>query len=341
MLRIVISATLVCCVIFCSNKAIAGADPRACLDLRTDPQGPLLDQDTDNLLHRQLLFKRAGSNYHVDTFSDMAVSGQENCFRWEILNSSGTPDLSIDELTWPSGDIRVSHFVPGVREFNNLRDRVSAKNDSNPVYAFENENKPTQSWIVVKSDTEENDNQGKTAKYTFQRTGELLPKLNADKSILDSPVTTISFGEGRPPPGEIMQTVGSGDVGLQLNSNVEVVGENIVISNIVNATSKGDSEKIRFGLPTMRALQKIKPRTVGDLDDATQFLEAFGGYSKALEDFGQHEWKFVTEVPALGDGGRVFRVRQPVIISTDNSRHCYLVLVYSPIPVGMTLQNCW
>ena len=39
------------------------------------------------------MFKRAGKNYDAETYSDMSPVGNENCFRWEIVNSSPSSDL--------------------------------------------------------------------------------------------------------------------------------------------------------------------------------------------------------------------------------------------------------
>ena len=320
----------------------AGAEPRACVDWHHDPLGPLPPSDADNVLHRTLLFKRADKDYDVETFSDMAEVEEDHCFRWEIVNTSEQSDLVIDELNWQSAGIRVSHMKPGpqFREYNNLRDRIDSKTESNPVYAFENENKPTQSWMTVRSAGEQSEAPKNKPKYVFQRTGELLPDLQAESSILDFLVTTISFGEGRAPPGSILQTVGSGELQLQIASEVLVEDKSLIFSTEVSSPST-PSSNIRIGLPAMRALQQTEPKTVGDLKDAIRFLELFKTNNAETELPNQSKWQFRTQVPSFDGGGRIFRVRQPVIASIGESRHCYLVLTYSPIPVGLTLQNCW
>jgi hypothetical protein len=321
----------------------ASAEPRACIDWHHDPLGPLPPTDADNVLHRTLLFKRAEKDYNVETFSDMAAVDEDHCFRWEILNTSAPNDLIIDELNWPTAGIRVTHMKPGqqFRDYNNIRDRIDSTTESNLVYAFENEDKPTQSWTTtVRSAGEQSEAPKNKPKYEFQRTGELLPDLKADSSILDSLVTSISFGEGRASPGPILQSVGSGELQLQITSEVVVEGKSVVILTEVSAPSTPSSD-IRFGLPAMRALQQTEPKTVGDLKDAIRFLELFKAQNAETELPSESKWLFRTQVPAFDGGGRIFRVRQPVIASIGESRHCYLVLTYSPIPVGLTLQNCW
>jgi hypothetical protein len=274
----------------------------------------------------------------------------QHCFRWEVVNSSKLsdppidlqpPDLTIHELIWPVAGIRVLHIPPGerFREFNNLRDRSNPAMGSNPVFVFEGTTdltKPTQSWIP----TPVTSTPAKSANYDYKRTGELLPGLKASTSILNSRVAIISFGEGRAPPGEISQVVGFGELELRVLSHVTLENNIVMISTNV-AAKNIPSPEVRFSLPAMRAMQQVNPKAIGDIGEATEFLNRLDKTNGQLEEANHFEWAFRVEVPATGGNGRVFRVHQPVVVSLGESRHCYLVRAYSAIPVGLTVQNCW
>jgi hypothetical protein len=329
------------------SLASAQSGPRACLDWRRDPMGPLPRKDVDNILYRSILFKRAGLNYDAETFSDMSPAGAEHCFRWEIVNStrpsgSGRPsDQIIDELTWPAAGIRVRRMQPGdkYRDFASRRDRVEPLNNSNLVFAFEGERTPTQSWMVSQ-DQQSQASPGKDPEYKTFRTQELLPNLkSAAPSVLQAPVTQISFGGGRLEPPGISQVVGYGDFAIRISSGTNMGGDTLVISTIVELLGPPSGDA-RFSFPGLTALQQSAPKSVGDQGEAERFLEAL------RENVGRSEpnrsvWKFENLVRADARDLRVFRILQPVIVSVGEERHCYLASTYTPIAIGLSLAQCW
>ena len=205
------------------TSAPAQPVPRACLDWHKDPAGALPRKDVDNVVYRPLLFKRAGQNYDVETFSDMSPVGMETCFRWEIVNSSPSPDLLIDELAWPAAGIRITRMRPGDanRDYNNRREQIPSAKLNNSVYAFEKEETPTLSWITTVQNAANPPGAGGGPGSILRRTGELLPALkNAEPSIMNAIVSVLTLGGDRRAAPEILQVVGYGGLSIQLGTVV-------------------------------------------------------------------------------------------------------------------------
>ncbi len=258
MFRIYIPLAVSAAIALWPSSGSAAPDPRACLPMTRDLQGPLPRMDVDNVVYRSVPFRRDRMYYVVETFSDMAQAGDQLCFRWEVVNSSMLSDqtidpppsgLTIDELIWPVAGIRAVHALPGVPEYNNLRDRSDARNDSNPVHLFEGTpdlTNLTQSWIP----TRVTNAPAKSPIYDYKRGGELLPALKANPSILNSLVAIISFGEERSPPEAISQTVGYSEVELQVLSHVMLENNTLMISTNV-AASHVPSPEVRIKAITL------------------------------------------------------------------------------------------
>ena len=334
------AATFFFALVICPSLASATDPIRACFDWHSDSNGPLPRKDVDNVKYRPISFMRAGLHYDVETFSDMGPVAAEHCFRWEIVNNSRSPNLVIDQLTWPVAGIRVSRMKVGEEylEYSNIRDRLQPLDVSNPVYAFENEMKPTQSWRTSVPD--DRSVGGKEAVYKFLKTKDILPGLSSvDKSILDSLVALISFGEGRSPPPEIHQVVGYGKLAIRVVSRVLQEGSALVITTSA-VVSNPPSSETRFGFPALTALQETQPKAVGDPKDADRFLQIFGERLKFSES-NRTAWNVGSTVAPNPGGATVFRIRQPVVVTSGDERHCYLVATYTPIPIGLSLQNCW
>jgi hypothetical protein len=317
--------------------------PRACLDWRKDPQGPLPKKDVDNAVYRPILFKRADKKYDVDTYSDMSPVGTENCFRWEIVNSSPSSDLLIDELAWPAAGIRITRMRPGDanRDYNNRREQIPSAKLNNPVYAFEKEATPTLSWLATAQNAANQPDTGGGPPPTLRRTGELLPALkNAEPSIMNAIVSVVTLGSDRRAAPEISQVVGYGSLSIRITSRASIDGSTLLVSTDA-VISEPPSGEARFNFPALSALKQTEPKSLGNVEEAQRFLDIFRDTLRSPESF-RPEWNFRFPVSVRpGENVDIFRVRQPVIVSVGEERHCYLAAGYSPIPVGLTLQNCW
>jgi hypothetical protein len=316
--------------------------PRACLDWHKDPKGPLPRMDSENVIYRPILFKRAGQDYDVETFSDMSPVKDEHCFRWEIVNSSKSPDLVMDELAWPVAGIRVTRMRPGdkSRDYNNRREQIPPDRQNNLVYAFENEKAPTQSWMASVQAAASKSNAGSGAGYSM-RTGELLPGLRTgEPSILNRIIAVITLGQDRRAAPEISQVVGYDNLGIRVTSRAVLEGNTLLISTDAQI-NEPPSNEARFNFSGLSALQRTEPKSVGDLKEAERFLEVFRETVRSSEAF-RPEWNFRFPVTVrAGENVTVYRVLQPVTVSVGAERHCYLTSGYSPIPIGLSLQNCW
>src|ERR1700730_9590902 len=213
------------------TSAPAQPVPRACLDWHKDPAGALPRKDVDNVVYRPLLFKRAGQNYDVETFSDMSPVGMETCFRWEIVNSSPSPDLLIDELAWPAAGIRITRMRPGNanRDYNNRREQIPSAKLNNSVYAFEKEETPTLNWITTVQNAANPPGAGGGPGSILRRTGELLPALkNAEPSIMNAIVSVLTLGGDRRAAPEILQVVGYGGLSIRITSRASIEGSTLL-----------------------------------------------------------------------------------------------------------------
>jgi hypothetical protein len=322
--------------------------PRACLDQLSDPKGPLPRMDADNVIYRSILFRRDKGNYDVETFSDMSPVGSENCFRWEIVNGTkphggrSPEQLIVDHLTWPVAGIRVSKMRPGddYREFNRRREQIGVKKDNNLVHAFESDRTPTLSWMA--NAPQSTAQAPSEPLYKFFRTGELLPALDrVESSIREAFVTSISFGKGRAGPPEISQVVGFGGLAVNVTSRVATEGNGLVVTTNTSFKYPAGMDSVRVNLPALAATRQIGPKAVGDASDAARFLEIFRDRLKNPEPVSaESNFRFVIAFGS-GDDLNIFRTRQPVVVTVGDERHCYLVSAYTPIPVGLTLDNCW
>jgi hypothetical protein len=358
--------------------------PRACMTWQRDPGGPLPRRDVDNVLYRSLPFRRASQNYEAETFSDMARAGDDRCFRWEMVNNS-KPDgggsdpnrTAIDELNWPAASIRVQHMLAGDdrREHNNIRDRIEAKNGSNPVYAFENEQQVTQSWqtkeqtaaestpppqssgqqsngqesssntLPSQSNGQAASSREKNPKFETKPADQVRAKMGIKIDLNPNvPITVISFPEGYEKPLQIDQEVGFGRVLIRVQSEV------IPSKDQVRLFTKAYVEKLpeevaqaapRFVFPGMIALKRIEPKTLGDREDAAKFVNYFHEAQVPSEP-PLYSWDLNLTVARTSDGSlSIYRVLQPIAVFASGSSHCYLVATYSPIPIGFTLRDCW
>jgi hypothetical protein len=229
----------------------AQSPPRACLDWHKDPQGALPRKDVDNEIYRPILFKRAGKNYDAETFSDMSPVGDENCFRWEIVNSSSSSDLLIDELAWPAAGIRVTRMRPGDnnRDYNNRREQIPSAKQNNLVYAFEKEQTPTMSWIATAQNTANQPNGGGGPGPVLRHTGELLPALkNAEPSIMNAIVSVVTLGGDRRAAPEISQVVGYGGLSIRVTSRASIEGSTLLVATDA-VISEPPSGEARFNFP--------------------------------------------------------------------------------------------
>jgi hypothetical protein len=97
----------------------------------------------------------------------------------------------------------------------------------------------------------------------------------------------------------------------------------------------------RLAFPSLRALEQTKPQQIAAPEEAVRFLGLYQDLKKQFEP-NRGEWSFSSPIPAnLRESVRVFRVKQPVIVAADGVRHCYLVATYSPVPITLTLDDCW
>ena len=325
---------------FATNPGLTQSLPRACLDWHKDPGGPLPRMDVDKVIYRSVLFKRTGNNYDVETFSDTSPVGSEHCYRWEIVNVSKSPNPIVDELSWPAAGIRVSRMRPGDenRDYNTKREQIPPGRQDNLVYAFENEKAPTQSWIASVQEAANKPPAG--GGFSLRQTGELLPGLkDADGSILNRLIGVLSLGRDRPAAPPISQVVGYGDLSIRIDSRAVIEGRTLLIS--VDAQISNPPNEASFNFPALTALKQTEPKSVGDLGEAQRFLATFRETIKYRERF-RPEWNFRFPVAVGNDGNTsVFRVLQPVIVYAGEGRHCYLTASYSPVPIGLSLQNCW
>ena len=333
-------------VIATTSVATSGAAqplPRACLDWHKDPKGPLPKMDLDNAIYRPILFKRTGKNYDVETYSDMSLVGNETCFRWEIVNSSQSSDLLIDELAWPAAGIRIAGMRPGDnnRDYNNRREQIPSTKQNNPVYAFENEQTPTLSWTTTAQNAANQPNSGGGLGAILRRTVELLPGLkNAEPSIMNAIVSVVTLGSDRRAAPEISQVVGYGGLSIRITSRASIEGSTLLVSTDA-VISNPPTAEARFNFPALSALKQTEPKSLGNIEEAQRFLDIFRNTVRSPESF-RPEWSFRFPVSVRpGENVDIYRVRQPVTVSVGEERHCYLAAGYSPIPVGLTLQNCW
>jgi hypothetical protein len=337
------SLVLIAFVLF-QGSVVAQTSPRACLSLPNDPTGALPRKDVDNVIYRMVWFDRSDRKYEAETFSDTALAGADRCFRWEAVNSSKSDpskaNTVIDEFTWPAGFIGAQHMEAGdgKRLWNIRRDNLDAAQQSNPVYAFEHGEQITQSWVT--SSPKLPDSERKGLKYEVTPSGQVQKAAG----IFDAPnpnalLTVIYIVNGGDFPPEIQQDVGIGRVMISIRSSVGPHDRLLSVTIRAAVTNPPEGEA-RYGFPGLVALEQSRPKEVGNSADAAKFLNAFR--EAAQNPQSRRESNVNLDVAPDRDGNfSIYRVLQPVAIITGESRYCYLVATYSPVPIGFTLQDCW
>ena len=169
------------------------------------------------------------------------------------------------------------------------------------------------------------------------RTKDVLPNLKGEPRTLSAPVSLLQLDNA--PAPLISQSVGFGDLSLQITSRAVPESSRIVISTNI-AVISGRTNEVRFNFPALRAMEQAKPSRIGDSAEAQRFVSAFREKLKASEP-SKGEWNFTFPVSITNGKREVFRTRQPIVISTGDQQHCYLIATYSPIPVTLSLLDCW